>query len=200
MALERTISLSQFDQHFARLGTLSFRPALERCKLAILASIQENFDRGAGPDGTPWPALKFPRPNGGDRPLRDFGFLLASATVSSAQGHEETVTDKSLEVGTNLEYAKLQHDGGTVRATRTKFLAIPKTKEAKRAGSPRRFPGDLHFRGNDRGGGLFDAIEGQMQYALTKEVKIPPRPFIGWNPELEQECEDILADFVASQV
>lgn len=200
MALESTIPLEQFTQHFARLGGISFRPALQRCKLAILASIQENFDRGTAPDGTPWPGLKFPRPTtgGSDKPLRDRGLLLASATVSSAEGHIEEITDTTLTEGTNLAHASIHQEGGTMMAKK-KFLAIPKTPEARRAGSPRNFQGKLHFRGSDRGGALFDA-QGRMQYALTPEVKIPPRPFIGWNRELEQECEDIVVDYVTSQI
>ena len=186
---------------FDRLKGASLKPAMQRCLLAMKSSIQENFDRGASPDGRPWPNLRFPRPGsqGSDKPLRDRGLLLASAITSSANAHIEEVTDKTAEVGSIMEYARIQHEGGTIRA-KNGLLAIPKTLEAKRAGRPRNFRGKLHFRGKSKDkGALFDG-QGVMQYALTRQVTLQARPFIGWNEETLKECEEIVTDYVLEQI
>jgi phage gpG-like protein len=56
---------------------------------------------------------------------------------------------------------------------------------AKRAGSPRNFPGKLSPRIGKRGGVLVQAgkgkNKGKAHYALVKKVTIPARPFVGWS-------------------
>lgn len=62
-----------------------------RLKLVIQAGIDENFDRQAAPDGTPWPPLKRPRRRrrdaravggSGQKILYDTGKLRAAATTN----------------------------------------------------------------------------------------------------------------------
>jgi len=109
---------------------------------AMKFDVRENFDKQAGPDGRPWKRLKFPHIRGGDVPLNDTGRLRASL-VSKTKDSVEVFTINSVEIGTTKEGANLMNAGGTVVPVKAKALAIPLTKEALRAGGPRRFPRPL---------------------------------------------------------
>lgn len=184
-----------------------FSAALDRCLIAIQASTKENFAGGHAPDGTPWAPLRFARPGskGTDRPLRDKGILGASVTARGSQGNIERRTSTSLEWGSNLDKAGLHQFGGIVRPTKAKALAIPLTREAVRAGSPRnmrdifRIGGGL-FEAKQKGKGRRSFTELVQHYILTDEVTVPPRPFLGWNDELVNECANIMADSYAKAV
>lgn len=115
---------------------------LKRARLLMIADVKENFDKSAGPDGTPWKPLKFPRPRGGNKPLLDTGMLRASVTGGSPEFRADTGLNY-VSIGTVRPGANLMHAGGTVVPTKAKALAIPLTKDAVRAGSPRRFPRPL---------------------------------------------------------
>lgn len=112
---------------------------LKNAAIAMKASVFDNFNKSAGPDGTPWARLRFPRVRGGDKPLLDTGQLRASVTTKT-KDHVENVTVNSIEIGTVRPGASLMQSGGTVVPTKAKALTIPLTKEALRAGGPRRFP------------------------------------------------------------
>ena len=94
-----------------------------------LSDQRRRFQTGTAPDGTPWPGLAFGRPNGGNKPLRDFGALAASVQAKTRKNE--------LIVGSNLVYAGVHQWGATITPTRSKFLTIPLTVEAKRHGGPR---------------------------------------------------------------
>lgn len=111
---------------------------LNQCRMAMLRDVRENFATVSDPDGRKWPGLKFPRVRGGDRPLIDTGALRASI-VGKHANHIEEVTQNSVTIGTTRPGANLMQSGGTVKPVNGKALAIPLTKEALRAGSPRRF-------------------------------------------------------------
>lgn len=115
---------------------------LKLSAMAMKSDVRENFDKSAGPDGRPWAKLRFPRVRGGDKPLLDTGLLRASITTK-AKDHIETFTLNSVEIGTTKVGANLMNSGGTVVPVKAKALAIPLTKEALRAGGPRRFPRPL---------------------------------------------------------
>lgn len=145
MPATETVTLDKLDAYLNGLAgwTFDFTRALNKCRLALVGATKENFDAGKAPDGTAWARLKFPRPNskGADKPLRDNGVLAASLAARAAPGNVTNLTATSLEWGTNLSYAQLHQHGGTVLPKQAKYLSIPITKEAKRAGSPRNFPG-----------------------------------------------------------
>lgn len=123
----------------AELANLNYQPALKKCRTLIVADVKENFQGSHGPDGTPWPALAHPRPNskGADKPLLNTGLLRASVTAAGGQGHYESIGANRLIFGTNLDYASTHQEGATITPKNAKNLAIPLTKEAARAGSPR---------------------------------------------------------------
>lgn len=144
---------------------------------ALVSDVKRRFLTGTSPDGTRWRPLKFKRPRGGTRPLQDTGRLMASITGRSSP--TEVV------VGTAHPAAALQQHGGVVRPKKGKFLAIPLTKEAQRAGSPRRMKGSTRMP-------LFARrVDGQLvgHFLLCKKVTVPPRPFLG----LSRECEKVIA-------
>ncbi len=78
-------------------------------------------------------------------------------------------------VGTNLIYAKIQHEGGIITPKKAKYLAIPLTPAAK-AMRPRDFTDTFINKGV-----IFRKLEGgkiEALYALKKQVKIPARPYM----------------------
>src|SRR5262245_27395914 len=121
--------LSQLGEDLERVVQgLSFRPALERCQVAVVAETKGNFAGGHGPDGSPWrPILRLGRR--GDpskaRPLRDRGLLMASVTARGATGNISEITDTSLEWGTNYESAATHQHGATILPKNARALAIP---------------------------------------------------------------------------
>lgn len=182
--LERAGNL-QLAQRAVRRGLVQSRPI-------VIRGVRECFVNQRGPRGEAWPPLKFSRPgsDGGDVPLRDTGRLMASITASS--------NGDTIQVGTNRGQARLMHFGGVVRPVKGKYLAIPKTPEAKRAGSPTRFRGELRPLLGKKGGVMVGPLPNPkyralgllpVQFILTKESKIPPRPFVGFSRET---CAEVL--------
>lgn len=161
-------------------------PAVGRVVGQILVSdIRQRFATGTAPDGTRWRPLKYPRPNGGNHPLRDTGALAASFT---ARADATGVT-----VGTTHPGAALQNAGGTVVPRRGKFLAVPLTREAKRAGSPRR------MRGDDRTPLFARKVGGRMvgHFLLVRKAVVPARPFLGVSRTASEQVGRVLLEAAA---
>src|SRR5579864_5954306 len=139
MAATATATIDQVTFYVDSVPGLvfDFSAALDRCLLAIISSTRENFSGSHAPDGAPWKPLKHPRPNskGADKPLRDKGLLMASIAARGKDGNVFSKTGDSIEWGSNLEYAGLHQFGGTVKPKNAKYLSLPLTAEAARAGS-----------------------------------------------------------------
>ena len=95
----------------ARRAEKNFKPWLKQSAQIAVTSVQTNFDQGGRPA---WVDLSEEtiRKRGPGEPLRDKGILMAS--VISPKTHEDGVFEIdnfSVEVGTNLRYAKPQHYG-----------------------------------------------------------------------------------------
>lgn len=194
--MRQSMSLAELNVEASRLAqTLrnptTLRPALKRAELLMVSAVKENFSRGADPDGRSWKPLAHPRPAGGDKPLRDRGLLAASMSAMSKPD--------GVAVGTNRPGAGVHQNGGLITATRRKFLAIPLTKIASRAGSPRRFPQKLHAVISGKAGVLLDA-KGKAHYALVKSVRIPARPFLGFGKPLLDKLSRMFGEFLAELV
>lgn len=155
------------------------------------AELKRGMAEGVSPDGTPYKPLKFPRPNGGDRPLRDTGALLAS--LGGGSGHVRRVGGNSLVIGTNLDYAATHQYGATILPAKGKYLSIPLTAAAKKAGGAAQYPGQLVGRYGKVGGVLLDAQSGEKQYALAKKAVIPARPFVGFSESLKEKLAKLAA-------
>ena len=96
---------------------------------------------------------------------------------------------KSVIIGTNVKYAKIQHFGGIITPKKAKYLAIPLTKAAK-VMNPRDFENTfirngIIFRSNGK-------EKPTALYVLKKQVKIPKRPFLFMdNADQKYVCEII---------
>lgn len=209
----RTLSLDEFiaemEWKAGVTGNVSYRKPLAVCRTLIKADVKENFAAGRSPDGTPWPPLAHPRPSskGSDQPLRDKGLLAASINSANAQGHIEELTDNYFLMGTNLEYARLHQEGGTITPKSAKALSIPLTKEASRAGGARNFPRDLFIWKNDDSAHAFLAEAVQkgkgkkgftqllFHYILVDSVRIPARPFLGFGQRLVGKITEVFMDY-----
>lgn len=180
----RVITLDQLADTYGLLGAriADPSPAMRVGGIMGLNEVQERFSTQKDPDGAPWPALRFARPEGGNIPLRNHGTLLASYT--SEYGPD------FWRVGTNLKKARLLHFGGTVVPVNKKWLTIPLTREAVYAGAAPNQPG-LHFqRTQDPGSaGLYDNA-GVKHWHLTKRVVVPPRKQVGASDALIDDWLD----------
>lgn len=95
------------------IAGLNFREPLHETELLLVGVTRSNFDRGVGPDGQPWPALKRPsRKRGGKtaKPLRDTGILMASYQPGATNNIAE-LTDLHLSWGSNLDRASWHQFG-----------------------------------------------------------------------------------------
>lgn len=195
-----TVNLADVAAAFARrpVPTEVIASVMPQIRMLAVAGVKEHFQRGQSPDGTVWLKLKHPRPDGGDRPLEDKGRLKASVRAES-QGADLLLT-------ASTPYANLHQFGGVVRPKRAKMLAIPITKEAKRVGSPRanRFPRPLFVLAKEDGPptlaeSLTDGTV-RVHYVLRREVRIPPRPFLGFSRATQEKIERVIQDRVAQWV
>lgn len=163
----------------------------------LVADTRRRFVTGTDPGGRKWLPLKRKRPDGGDKPLLDTGLLRASVQAEP--------TPTGVVLFSALKYSRLHQDGGTVRARAGKYLAIPLTREAKRAGSPRRFRAKLSFRPFRRkrtGGVLYSpprskGEEPTDQYILVPSYRVPARPFLGASEQAMRVIDDIVAEATA---
>lgn len=102
--------------------------------------------------------------------------LIRTRTLSRSIHMESAATDEqaTLTIGTNLEYAAIHEFGGTVRAKRGKYLAIP---VGSYRDSPTKHP-RLKARKTSGGNLVLVSEGGQVQYVLKKSVDIPARPYM----------------------
>jgi phage gpG-like protein len=180
LELERRLRLAADPGRTQRIVTESLVDA----RPVAVAGVRQCFIEKRSPAGIPWPALKHPRPGEstpGD-PLRDRGHLMAAVAARSS--------GLSVTVFANRPGARLHQFGGRIVPRNVEFLSIPATVEAKEAGSPRAFKGELRPIINaQRTKGVLVGPwtpgvpweELPVQYYLTKEVTIPARPYMGFS-------------------
>lgn len=163
-------------------------PATARVLVQIgVSDIKRRFATGTAPDGQRWRPLKYGRPAGGDKPLSDTGRLANSIAGRS--------TASAIVWFTNLPGAALLHYGGTVVPKKAKFLSIPLTREAKRAGSPRRVKGSAAVP-------LFARrVQGRLvgHFLLVKRAVVPARPFMGLSPQALDAMAQVWGQRVGQQ-
>jgi len=89
------------------------------------------------------------RARGGSKPLFDQGQLFRALTgggsqkISTEPGTLNEANQRWGRLGVNLIQARLLNEGGVVTPKASKFLAVPMSRKAGKAGGPRDFPGDL---------------------------------------------------------
>lgn len=85
---------------------------------------------------------------------------------------------------TEVAYARMQEEGGTVAPKRAQYLSIPVGPLAltpagvSRYPSPRAYPGELDFIPTPRGGVLVDHETGELVYALVRQVTVKGRHYM----------------------
>jgi len=135
--------------------------------------------------GTPWkPTSAFTlslRPSGGGRTLNATG---GAGLLGSIIGRAPQVTADSVIIGTNKIYGSVIQEGKDTVPRNAKMLTIPNTKEAARAGSPRRFGRPLFFKQFKSGAkALVEALPNKgglkVQYWGKDLVKGERRRFMG---------------------
>lgn len=177
------------------LASTAINPAVGRIIGQLMVSdVKERFSTGTAPDGSAWRPLKNARVNGGSVPLRDTGVLMAS--------FHSTVEPDGVVVSTTHPAAATHNFGATITPKRAKHLAIPLTKEAKRAGSPRKFARKLAVRPTRKAGTLLmferDRKGRQVgQFLLVDSVTIPARPFMGISDRAMSQIEQVLFEAAA---
>lgn len=193
MAAATIITMDQLPAEIglaiASMGSVQFAPVGRMIERAAKTSVQLGFVRSVSPEGEPWAPLRHQRVYQGsnNKILQNFGYLYASIQAKA--------TAKDLTVSSNLIYAGVHQFGARITPKKGKFLAIPATKEASRAGGARRFRSPLHAIINRRGtGGVLLDSQDVVQYYLTKEVTVPARPFLGFSKQLIGEIGEILTD------
>jgi phage virion morphogenesis protein len=119
---ERVLNVLQQLQQ-KRGAPLTQRRVLEGIGDVVVRSIVRGIRNQVAPDGT---AYKAPHRYGeGGKRLMDTNRLLRSIS-------RDVIGDRVL-VGSNVEYAAMQHYGGVQRPKRAKALAIPLTRQVARA-------------------------------------------------------------------
>lgn len=113
--------------------------------------------------------------NGARKNIKDQG-LIRTRTLSRslASEHEEiTPTRVTDAIGTNLEHGPIHEYGGTIRAKKGKYLAIP-------IGGMKGSPVGKNLSLRKTGGGTLLLVDegGQAQYVLKESVTIPARPYL----------------------
>lgn len=169
--------------------------------------IRENFLRSSTPDGKPWTPLKMPRARDGSTgpPLQDTKALYRSAIQQGATHHVEELTAAGFKIGTAHPLANVHGEGATIRPRKAKWLTIPLTREAAKAGSARNFARELFFmmkKGNNTAY-LAERTPKQkklkIHYLLKKMVVIPAREFIGIGDRLMKKLEDLYVKIVVQR-
>ena len=168
----------------------SLLPVMKAGAISARSEIQQRFQTQMSVTGQAWPPLKYPRIRGGDIPLNDTGRLKASFGIK--------VEDFGFTVGTAEKQAAAMNFGATIVPKRGKFLCIPMTKAAQRAGSPRNMPGlrVVIYRGG-KSGAMFDQ-RGMQQWLLVKQTIIPPRPFMGFSAEWVADFSEMAVSFITT--
>jgi phage gpG-like protein len=194
------LTLSQFQGRLSEaslsFSTMEFSGLLKTIGRLGVADMRSKMAQGISPDGRPYRPLAHGRVGQGGataRPLRQSGALMASINYR--------VNAQEVTWGSSLLYASLHQEGGTIRPRVAKWLAIPLTAQASRAGSPRRFSGPLApIIGKSKRSGVMVDQRGHAQYALVKEVRIPARRFIGISEDLLDQVDDLLSEALAAKL
>lgn len=174
------------------------RQIMSTAKILAVAGVHEHFANQTGPDGKPWKPLAHPRPDGSRVPLRDKGLLEGSVKGS--------VNAAELVLRASHPGARVHQFGAIIVPKSAKMLAIPLTVEAKRYGSPRRFPKRRRlfvFTSKKTGNKLLaENKDGTLtfHYVLKDHVYVTPRPYIGFSDRTLKKIERVVADRFADSV
>lgn len=167
------------------------RGSMKALQVIAVAGMRSHFVEQRGPDGKAWGKLAHPRPDGGEQVLRDKGLLYNSLG--------SRITGEQLVLFASHPGANIHNFGGILTPKKARALAIPLTREAKRAGSPRQngFPRPLFLLvSKNRKAFLAERAENGglvFHYILVRSVRIPKREFVGFSEKTLDKMEAVLA-------
>ena len=78
----------------------------------------------------------------------------------------------------DVAYARIRELGGTITPKNAKFLAVPVSDAARRAGSPRQMTNLAYVQSVKGQPMLVDATTGDVHYLLRKRVLVPATPYL----------------------
>ena len=190
-----------------------FRGKLTQLYLFTAAQMQTNrgmlfIHSGSYNGHEVWPKLKLRD----GQPLRDHGTLMQSIgpQLKMKNGVRPVVNKGTIlrygsdkvTIGTDLKYARLMNDGGTIVPKNGKVLWIPlpegkraqehviKATKGIRKGKSRQSPEHL-------GGAPIVRLKNGKFFMLAKKVVVPPRPFDKLNAQDKAEIKEALTNEVA---
>lgn len=163
---------------FQKIREGDYSIPLARIGVVVAGDIQQGMINQVSPDGKPYKPLspltiklrkRGKKDKYGPKALLDSGRLLGSIVWN-------LISKNSVEVGTNVEYARVQQEGGPSQVTviRKKNKKITSGKKAGKY-SKRSFA-----------------------TAYTKTIQVPARPFIGVSQRASQLIPKILEDWLRS--
>ena len=171
---------AEIQSGLARLAEADRADAMRAIGAYLLTASQRRIERQVGPDGKPWKRLSRrtaekrigQRRRGHDNMLRVSNRLFSSLVFEAAENE--------VSVGTNVVYAAIQHEGGTIK------------REARRQ--------TIFQRYNEKTGDLTGFVpRRRSNFARDVEVKaheitVPARPWMGIDDADRREIAAILAD------
>ena len=204
MAATETYSLAEFERYASEMGAwdIDFTKPLKSSRVKLRSETLKNFQQERSPDGQPWAPLatstifskaqkgegaeffqrrrttkgRPSKPMNPGKKLQDEGVLRASAT-GGGPGHVNRLTDRSLEFGSNLEYAATHQYGATIHRGPVR----PRRRKC-----------------------LF-WVDGGNNPHWAKSVgpatiKIPARPFLGISPATQEWLAKKFGDFIQDEL
>lgn len=190
--------------------TSDLRPVLTLLGNMMTRQTSQNFREQRDPvTGAPWKktgslALST-RVQPGGNTLSDNRHLMRSLTERRPK-----VTKNSVSIDTGaVKYAGIHYHGGTIKPKSARFLALPLTREAKRAKSARRWFKQAQgqwvknekkqpFVFRSKHGNLLigtQTLSGSVtaHFWLVRSVSITARRYAGWGPKQTGEAETLVA-------
>jgi phage gpG-like protein len=193
------------------LAKMDLRPGLEVAGQVMVQASARGFRTMSDPaTGTPWRRTSGltmdsrPGGGGGGKTLQDTNLLFKS--VVSAK---PIVNKLAVSIGSNRKGANVHQTGEPkfIRPTHSKLLAIPMTREAKKAGGARAFwaraeaAGRQVFIQKAKSGKLYifatlgsNNADFEPVFKLAPFVKTAPRPFLGLNAADHAKIRDIFVE------
>lgn len=181
----------ELEALLARVDRVAERPvgALHAIGAHFVFSTQRNIETETAPDGTRWPPLSPRTANrrigrrlrGYDHMLRVTNRLYGSISYAA--------TDRAIEWGSNLEYARIHQLGGTISIPeRTGTVHLARIRQ--KGGGVR-----TRFVRRDRK----NAEERQVRIG-SHQIRVPARPYLGISDSDRAAVPEIIADYLRTEV
>lgn len=151
--------------------------------------------------GKPWAALSpvtLLTRRGTRAPLQDTGLLLRSISASPVNVHENSVS-----ISTNRPQARILQEGGIIRPVDKKYLIVPLNTQARNRGARATIQGGGFFLKSKKGTLLIGHKKGKkiiLDFWLTRQVAIPPRPYFGFGDNSKKQISTIIHRWLKSDV